>query len=96
MTSAHVIVPVALLDVGTYELAVYCALLAQSTVTHTPTTAVSHRQLAAATRISTSRTKKALDELRDAGWIDWATQTAEDGGCAPHIYTIHHTPGVRA
>lgn len=90
----YVIVPMALLDVGTYELAVYCSLLSYAHGSP-PQATPSHRQLCTRTRISPSRVKVALARLRDTGWITWEQQTTRGGGAAAHKYTLHGSPQVQ-
>ncbi len=94
MTTNYVVVPMALLSIGTYELAVYCSLLSYATGSP-PQASATDLQLSARTRISPSRTKAALVALRDAGWITWDQQARADGSQTSHRYTIHGTPEAR-
>lgn len=90
----YVRVPVKLLELGPFAVAVYTTL---GDYAHKETGACwpSHATIAKRSGVSVSKVQRVLIELRQAGWVTWSNREDDNGAkVLSNRYVIHRTPQV--
>lgn len=81
-----VVVPVDVLPMGPYAIAVYASL--RSFADKGGDCWPSHVALAGRVGISEKKVRTVLAELRAAGWVSWESRRKDDGGLTSNFYSI--------